>query len=73
MPPDIGNVGELPWLALIAATDAGGNDEAARSKLQQFLATPRNWHSMAEIQKSAEFAANPELRDGLRRAGMPAE
>jgi tetratricopeptide (TPR) repeat protein len=72
-PPDSGRAVELPWLALIAAE--GGNDqhEAARTDLRKFLATPRSWRSMTEIEKWPAFAANPKLLDGLQRAGMPAE
>ena len=73
MPPDIGRFGELAWLALIAATSLGGNEEVARADLQKFLATPRSWHSIAEVLKWSAFAANPRLLEGLRRAGMPAE
>ena len=58
-------------MALIAATSLNGNEEVARADLQKFLATPRSWHSMAEVQKWSPFAANPNLLQGLRRAGMP--
>jgi DNA-binding winged helix-turn-helix (wHTH) protein/TolB-like protein len=71
MPPDTGRIGELPWLALIAATALSGNDKAARADLQKFLSTPRSWHSMVEVQKRLAFVANPKLLDGLRSAGMP--
>jgi DNA-binding winged helix-turn-helix (wHTH) protein/TolB-like protein len=71
MPPDTGRGGELPWLVLIAATSLSGNEEAARAELQKFLATPRSWHSMTEVQKWSAFAANPNLLQGLRRVGMP--
>jgi adenylate cyclase len=71
-PPDIGRGGELPWLALIGAKGASGKDEAARADVRSFLATPRSWHSMTEIEKWQPFAANPKLLDGLRQAGMPA-
>jgi DNA-binding winged helix-turn-helix (wHTH) protein/TolB-like protein/tetratricopeptide (TPR) repeat protein len=73
MPPDVGRVGELPWLALIAATSASGSDEAARAELRKFLAMPRSWHSMTEVQRWPAFAANPKLIDGLCQAGMLAE
>ena len=73
MPPDTGWVGELAWLALIAATDASGDDETARADLHRFLSAPRNWHSIAEVQKWPAFATIAPLLDGLRRAGMPAE
>jgi tetratricopeptide (TPR) repeat protein len=72
MPPDVGRSEELPWLALIAATTLSGNEEAARIDLQTFLATPRSWHSMTEVQKWSALGANPNLLEGLRRAGMPA-
>jgi len=70
LPPDTWRIGELPWLVLIAATSLSGNKEAAREDLQEFLAKPRSWHSMAEVQKWPAFAASPNLLDGLRRAGM---
>jgi TolB-like protein/Flp pilus assembly protein TadD len=73
MPPESGLVAESPWVALIAAESANGQDAEARADLQKFLATPRTWRTMAEIQKSDYLSANPKLLDGLRRAGMPAE
>jgi tetratricopeptide (TPR) repeat protein len=72
-PPDSGRLGEVPWLALIAAETSSGEDAAARADLQKFLATSRSWGSMAAIEKWPTFAVNPKLLDGLRRAGMPAE
>jgi hypothetical protein len=60
-------------LVLIAAESANGQDAQARADLQKFLSTPRNWRTMAEIQKFPYFATNPKLIDGLRRAGMPEE
>jgi DNA-binding winged helix-turn-helix (wHTH) protein/tetratricopeptide (TPR) repeat protein len=72
-PPRTGRLGESPWLALIGAESGSGQNEAARTDLQKFLATPRNCRSMAGIEKWPEFAANPKLLDGLRHAGMPAE
>ncbi len=68
---DAGRVAEYPWLALIAAESASGQEAEARADLQKFLATPRTWHSMAEVRKFPFFAANPQLLEGLRRAGMP--
>jgi DNA-binding winged helix-turn-helix (wHTH) protein/TolB-like protein len=73
MPPDTGRSSELPRLALIAATSLNGEEELARSDVQEFLATPRSWHSMTEVLKWSAFAANPKLLDGLSRAGMPPE
>ena len=70
-PSDSEGVAEEPWLVLIAAESANGQDAQARADLQKFLSTPRNWRTMAEIQKVPYFAANPKLLDGLRRAGMP--
>jgi tetratricopeptide (TPR) repeat protein len=73
-PPNTGGLfGEVPWLVLIGAESDSGQDDAARADLQRFLATPRSWRSMAEIEKWPAFAANPKLLDGLRRAGMPAD
>jgi len=73
MPPETGRTGESAWLTLIAAESANGQDAEARADLQKFLATPRTWRTMAEIQKVDYFAANHKLLDGLRRAGMPVE
>ncbi len=72
-PPDSGRIAEYPWLALIAAESQNGQDAEARADLQKFLAIPRTWHTIAEIQKFPYFAANPKLLEGIRRAGMPAE
>jgi len=49
MPPDTSRSEEMPRLALIAATSAGGNDETARVDLQKFFTAPRCWHSMCEV------------------------
>jgi DNA-binding winged helix-turn-helix (wHTH) protein/tetratricopeptide (TPR) repeat protein len=73
MPPDTGRVGEFPWLALIAATSASADEERAHTDLQQYLAAPRSWHSVTEVQRWLAFSVNPKLIDGLRLAGMPAE
>jgi hypothetical protein len=70
-PPNSGSNGEIPWLVLIAAESANGHDGEARADLQKFLATPRTWRTIAEIQKVPPFAKNPRLLEGLRRAGMP--
>jgi hypothetical protein len=35
MPPDIGRIGELAWLTLIAATSAGGDDELSITRARQ--------------------------------------
>jgi hypothetical protein len=66
-----GMVAEVPWLALIAAESANGQDAEAHADLQTFLATARTWRTLAAIQKRRSFAANPKLLEGLRRAGMP--
>ena len=66
-----GMVAEFPWLALIAAESANGQDAEAHADLQTFLATARTWRTMAAIQKRPFFAANPKLLDALRRAGVP--
>jgi adenylate cyclase len=71
-PPEGGRNAEAPWLVLIAAESANGQDAEARADLQKFLTTPRTWRTMAEIQKF-DYLAAPKLLDGLRRAGMPAE
>jgi adenylate cyclase len=72
-PAEGGRNAEFPWLALIAAESANGQDAVARADLQKFLATPRTLRTMAEIEKFPYFAANPKLLEGLRCAGMPAE
>jgi tetratricopeptide (TPR) repeat protein len=72
-PPGTGRNAEFPWLVLIAVESASGQDAEARANLQEFLATPRIWHTMAEMQKVPYVAANLKLLEGLRRAGMPAE
>jgi TolB-like protein len=41
IPPESGRITEYPWLALIAAESANGQDAEARADLQKFLATPR--------------------------------
>lgn len=60
-------------MTLIAAESENGQHAAARADLQKFLAVPRTWHTMTEIQKFDYFAANPKLLEGLRQAGMPEE
>jgi hypothetical protein len=67
MPTESGVIAEIPWLALIAAESATGQDAEAQADLRKFLATPRTWRTMAEIQKSDYIAANPKLLEGLRR------
>jgi class 3 adenylate cyclase/TolB-like protein/tetratricopeptide (TPR) repeat protein len=68
-----GPAAEFPWLALIAAESENGQEAEARTDLQKFLATPRSYRTMAEIQKNSQFAGNQKLLEGLRSAGMPAE
>jgi tetratricopeptide (TPR) repeat protein len=70
---DADHMSEGAWLALIAAESENGQDAEARADLQKFLATPRNYRTVAEVQKNPYLAANPKLLDGLQRAGMPAE
>jgi adenylate cyclase len=70
IPPESGVIAEAAWLVLIAAESANGQDVEARADLQKFLATPRTWRTMVEIQKF-DYLAAPKLLDGLRRAGMP--
>jgi hypothetical protein len=50
-----------------------GQDAEARADLQKFLSILRAMNTMAAIQKIPTFAANQQLLEGLRRAGMPAE
>jgi class 3 adenylate cyclase/TolB-like protein len=68
--PESGLIAEAAWLVLIAAESANGQDAEARGDLQKFLATPRSWRTVAEIQKF-DYLAAPKLLDGLRHAGMP--
>jgi tetratricopeptide (TPR) repeat protein len=70
---DVGRTSEGASLTLIAAESESGQDAEARADLQKFLATPRIYRTMAEVRKSPDLAANPNLLDGLQRAGMPAE
>jgi hypothetical protein len=72
-PPEGGRSAEGPWLTLIAAESEGGQDAEARADLQKFLATPRSFRSIAEVQKLPQLAANSKLLAGLRLAGMPEE
>jgi class 3 adenylate cyclase/TolB-like protein len=69
----VGRLSEGSWLTLIAAESDNGQDAEARADLQKFLATPRTYRTLAEVQKSPDYAANRNLLDGLQRAGMPAE
>ena len=69
--PDAGRDGEAPWLTLIAAESANGQDVEARADLQKFLATPRVLNTMAAILKAPKLAANAKMLEGLRHAGMP--
>jgi class 3 adenylate cyclase/TolB-like protein len=68
-----GRDAEVPWLALIASESLSGQDAQARADLDRFLGTPRTWHSLAQIRTFPFLAANTQLLEGLRRAGMPAE
>jgi TolB-like protein len=68
-----GRDAEIPWLALIAAESSNGQEAQARADLQKFLASSRTWRSMDTIEKFPLFAGIPQLLEGLRRAGMPAE
>lgn len=72
-PPDSGRDGEHPWLVLVAAETATGQEAQARADLKRFLATPRNLRSMTELQKIPLYGSNAKLLDLLRLAGMPVE
>ena len=72
-PPDAGRDGEHPWLILIAAEGVSQHEEEAHADLNRFLATPRKLHNMTELEKLPQYASNPKLLEGLRRAGMSAE
>jgi adenylate cyclase len=79
-PPEGGPDAEVPWLVLIAAESENGQDAQARTDLQKFLAMPRTFRTIADIQGTtsappaySHLATLKQLLDGLRRAGMPAE
>jgi DNA-binding winged helix-turn-helix (wHTH) protein/TolB-like protein/Tfp pilus assembly protein PilF len=72
-PSNTGRIEEFPWLALIAATSESGQNDKAHAYLQTFLATPRSWHSMNQVQEYPVFVTNKNLVNGLRTAGMPVE
>jgi TolB-like protein len=71
LPNDTGQVGEVPWLALIAAEYLGGNEAVARTQLQQFLSTTRMNNNLDAVQRRPTLAATPRLQEALRGAGMP--
>jgi len=71
VPPNTGRFAEIPWLALIAAEGDSGQEAEGHADLQKFLATPRFWHNMSQVQKWPAFAANQNLLTGLHKAGMP--
>ena len=66
---------ELPLLILFAAESEDGQDAQVRADLQKFLATPRTFHTIADIQHSGllHYATLRQLLEGLRHAGMPEE
>jgi adenylate cyclase len=64
---------EIPWLVLIAGKSENRQPAEARAYLQKFLATPRTYRSIAEVQKMPQLAGISKLLEGLRRAGMPSE
>jgi hypothetical protein len=66
---DSGRIGQLPWLALIAAESENGQDADAKSDLQRFLATPRSLRTIAEIQSTT---IRPTFRNFLRVCAAPA-
>ena len=45
----------------------------AHADLRKFLATPRTYRSIAEVQKRPYLAGNSKLLEGLRQAGMSEE
>jgi tetratricopeptide (TPR) repeat protein len=68
---DSGRNGEFPWLTLIAAEYLSGNVAGAKAQLRNFLGTPRAFENLAAVKTVASLAANENLLDGLRGAGMP--
>jgi hypothetical protein len=60
-------------LVLIAAESENGRTTEAHADLQKFLATPRTYRSIAEVQKRPHLAGNSKLLEGLRHAGMSEE
>ena len=69
-PSDSGWIGEYPWLALIAAQAASGDEAGARDTLRRFLAQPRRLSNVAAVKATPQMGANAALQEGLRRAGM---
>ena len=72
-PPDSDRLAETAWLALISAESENGQDAEAQADLQTFLSTSRTLHTMPAIRRLPFLAGNPQLLEGPRRAGMPAE
>jgi len=60
-------------LVLIAAKSENRQIAEARADLEKFLATPRTYRSITEVQKLPQLAGNAKLLEGLRHAGMPQE
>jgi class 3 adenylate cyclase/TolB-like protein len=60
-------------LTQIAADYLRGNSADAKAQLQNFLSTPSTLTSLSAVKKEPSLAANANLLDGLRRAGMPEE
>lgn len=72
--PDSGVIGEIPWLAMIAAEALAGHEGEAQADLQRFLSTLRTLKTLAAVQmKAPAVRAVPQAMDGLQRAGMPSE
>jgi tetratricopeptide (TPR) repeat protein len=65
--------GEVAKLTQIAADYLRGNSTDARAQLQNFLSTPSTLTNLSTVKKQPTLAANANLLDGLRRAGMPEE
>jgi class 3 adenylate cyclase/TolB-like protein/Flp pilus assembly protein TadD len=65
--------GEVAKLAQIAADSLRGNSTDAKAQLQNFLSTPSTLTNLSMVKKQPSLAANANLLDGLRRAGMSEE
>jgi class 3 adenylate cyclase/TolB-like protein len=66
-----GRFGEVPWVTLIAAEYQSGNVADAKAELQKFLSAPRTLVNLVAVKTMPYLAANTNLLDGLRGAGMP--
>ena len=72
--PKSGTDAEIPWIVLIAAEAANGQDPEARADWSKFLSAPRTLLTVAKVTAwVGTFPRDPKLLEGLRRVGMPVE